>query len=149
MAALILTGYWSRTAKLFFRQRIQVRILTGLTTKKKSKKRKLSCRFWRSSEPQNDNKRKWKDWQMLKPCQSILKKTCGTWGKRWYWLYLVHLERSPKAWKKDMNIVNQKNRDYQDHRIVELGQNTERSPGDLSKLAVIQTSVENHKPMVG
>ena len=34
--------------------------------------------------------------------------------------------------------------DYSDYSIVEIGQNTEKSPGDL-RLAVTQTQVANHQ----
>ena len=37
------------------------------------------------------------------------------------------------------------NGDCPNESIVEIGQNTEKSPGDLSKLDVTQTSMENHK----
>ncbi len=36
-------------------------------------------------------------------------------------------------------------RDYPNDSIVEDGQNTETSPGDLRRLAVIQTPVKNHQ----
>ena len=35
-------------------------------------------------------------------------------------------------------------RDHPNYRIVEIGQNTKKSPGDLRRLAVTQTPVENH-----
>ena len=31
-------------------------------------------------------------------------------------------------------------------KIIEIGQNTEKSPGDLRKLAVTPTPVKNHQP---
>ena len=34
--------------------------------------------------------------------------------------------------------------DHLHYSIVEIGQNTEKSPGDLRRLAVTQTPVENH-----
>ena len=34
---------------------------------------------------------------------------------------------------------------HSDYSIVEIGQNTEKSPGDLRRLAVTQNSVENHQ----
>ena len=36
-------------------------------------------------------------------------------------------------------------RDYPDYRIVENGQNTETSPGELKRLAVAQAPVKNHQ----
>ena len=35
--------------------------------------------------------------------------------------------------------------DHPDYSIVENGQNTEKSPGDLRRLAVTQTSVKDHQ----
>ena len=34
--------------------------------------------------------------------------------------------------------------DHPNYSIVEIGQNTKKSPGDLRRLAVTQTPVENH-----
>ena len=43
-------------------------------------------------------------------------------------------------------IGNQrKNRDHLDYSIVEIGQNTEKSPGDLRRLAVTQTPAKNNQ----
>ena len=35
--------------------------------------------------------------------------------------------------------------DYPNYSIVQISQNTEKSPGDLRRLAVTQTTVRNHK----
>ena len=35
--------------------------------------------------------------------------------------------------------------DHPNYSIVEISQNTEKSPGDLRRLAVTQTPVENHQ----
>ena len=35
--------------------------------------------------------------------------------------------------------------DHSNYSIVEIRQNTEKSPGDLRRLAVTQTPVENHQ----
>ena len=34
--------------------------------------------------------------------------------------------------------------DYPDNSIIKIGQNTEKSPGDLSRLDVTQTPMRNH-----
>ena len=34
--------------------------------------------------------------------------------------------------------------DHPNYSLVEIGQNTEKSPGDLRRIAVTQTPVENH-----
>ena len=36
-------------------------------------------------------------------------------------------------------------RDYLHYSFLEIGQNTEKSPGDLTRLAVTQTSLRNHR----
>ena len=36
-------------------------------------------------------------------------------------------------------------RDYPNNSIIKIGQNTEKSPGDLRRLAVTQTLVKNHQ----
>ena len=38
--------------------------------------------------------------------------------------------------------------DHPNYSIVENGQNTEKSPGDLRRLAVTQTPVKNHQLML-
>ena len=40
---------------------------------------------------------------------------------------------------------NGTNGDYPNYRIIEIGQNTEKSPGDLKRLAVTQTPVKDHQ----
>ena len=35
--------------------------------------------------------------------------------------------------------------DFPNDSIVQIGQNTEKSPGDLKRLAVTQTAMENHQ----
>ena len=36
-------------------------------------------------------------------------------------------------------------RDYPNYNIMEDGQNTERSPGDLKRLAITQTPLKDHQ----
>ena len=48
--------------------------------------------------------------------------------------------------EKPGGIGNQrKNRDHSDYSIVKIGQNTEKSPGDLRRFAVTQTLVKSHQ----
>ena len=39
--------------------------------------------------------------------------------------------------------------DYPDYSIIKMGQNTEKSPGDLRRLAVSQNSVNVHQLALG
>ena len=39
-------------------------------------------------------------------------------------------------------------RDHPNYNIIENGQNTEKSPGDLRRLAVTQTPVKDHQLML-
>ena len=42
----------------------------------------------------------------------------------------------------------QTGRDYPNDSITENDQNTEKSPGDFRRLAVTQTPVKNHQPIL-
>ena len=48
--------------------------------------------------------------------------------------------------KKTRRLRNKRtNGDHSNHYIIENGQNTEKSPGDLKRLDVTQTPVKNHR----
>ena len=53
---------------------------------------------------------------------------------------LVHLEWSPKELVKGLEDLEIRE---QDDRIIKIGQNSEKSPGDLKRLAVTQTSANS------
>ena len=56
------------------------------------------------------------------------------------------LERSLKLGKRIRRVGNQRtNRDHLNYRIFEIGQNTEMSPGDLRRLTVTQTLLEDYQ----
>ena len=49
-------------------------------------------------------------------------------------------------YKWTRKLGNQRtSRYYPEYRIIKIGQNTEKSPGDLRRLAVTQTRVRNHQ----
>ena len=51
----------------------------------------------------------------------------------------------PKDLEKRLGELEIKGRiDHPDHSIVEITKNTQKSPGDLRRLAVTLTSVKNH-----
>ena len=41
--------------------------------------------------------------------------------------------------------INRPSGDYPNYSIIEIGQNTEKSPGDLKRLSVTQTPVKDHQ----
>ena len=50
-----------------------------------------------------------------------------------------------KAWLRDWKIrYHRISRDNLDNSIIKIGQNTEKSPGDLSRLSDSQTLVKNN-----
>ena len=98
--------------------------------------------FWRGGEPQNKNKRKLKDRQILGTfprtknsvelgSQSDTNCNWNTWNG------------SKKTWKKPGGIGNlRKNQDHLDRSIDDIGKNTQKSLRDLKWLAVAQTVVQ-------
>ena len=49
-------------------------------------------------------------------------------------------------WKGAGRVGNRKtSRDYVNYTITEIDQNTEKSPGDLTRVAVTQTPVKEHQ----
>ena len=57
-----------------------------------------------------------------------------------YQLGLVLLVQSPKDYQRDWRTCNKKTSgDHPKDKIIENGQNTEKSPGDFRRLAVTQT----------
>ena len=55
-----------------------------------------------------------------------------------------------KIGKRTGRLRNQRiRRDHPDYSITKIGQNTEKSPGDLRRFAVTQTAVEEHQLKLG
>ena len=50
---------------------------------------------------------------------------------------------------KGLGLEDLKRREHRNNCIVEIGQNNNKSPGDLRGLAVSQTQVESHQLRVG
>ena len=56
------------------------------------------------------------------------------------------LVQSPRIIKRTGGLGNKRmSEDYPNYYIIENGQNTKKSPGDLGRLAVIQTPVKDHQ----
>ena len=53
--------------------------------------------------------------------------------------------RLQRIGKKRGGIENQKNRDHPDHSSVKIGKSSEKCPGDLKKLALVQTPVKDYQ----
>ena len=75
-----------------------------------------------------------------------LKKNYGTWRWQLYQSWVVLLLQSPKDYQRDWKTWRQGDEwDYLNYNIIKNGQNTEKSPGGLKRLAVTQTPVKNHQ----
>ena len=59
----------------------------------------------------------------------------------------MHFEQSPKGLVRGLEELKleDKLKPYKLNSIVEVGQNTEKCPGDLRIFTVIQTSVKDHQ----
>ena len=58
---------------------------------------------------------------------------------------LVRYVHLPSDWYRKWKTRKKRtSRDHPNHSIVKIGQNTKKSPGDLRKLVVTQTPMENH-----
>ena len=57
---------------------------------------------------------------------------------------------NPKLIGTDTGRLENKrtSRDHNDNSIIKIGQNTEKSPGDLRRLAITQTPVRNYRLML-
>ena len=107
-----------------------------------SKKEDLLSRgFCCFSELQIENKRKQKDRQILGPYpetkNAVEHKGDGNTNCTW---------NDPQRIGKEIGTVGnwRKNLDHSNYSIVKISQNTERSPGDLRRLAITQTPKEDH-----
>ena len=56
----------------------------------------------------------------------------------------MHSVQSPKNWYRELRNKRVSG-DHPNYSIVEISQNTEKRPGDLWRLAVTQTPVENYQ----
>ena len=99
-----------------------------------------TCEFCRSWGPQNENKRKWKYKDLARELKKDLKHE-GDDDISCNWC----------VWNgsKRPRIGNQKmNRDHPDYTIVEIDQNTQKSPGDQWRLAVTQTPIKKYQGII-
>ena len=71
---------------------------------------------------------------------------CKTWG---WWYYLCCVWKGSRGLvkkKKNEGIGNQrKNRNYPDYTILKIDYNSQRSPGELGRLAVTQIPTKNYQ----
>ena len=104
-----------------------------------------SCGFCYSYGPQKEDKRNQKDWQIFRPCQRTKKAVEHEWDHDTNCSW--HFWNSPKRLGRKTGVFEdqRKKLDHQDYRIVKIGQNTENSPGDLTRLAVSQIPAKDHQ----
>ena len=62
-------------------------------------------------------------------------------------IVIVAFGTVPKGSEKEVGRVENRRRngDHSDYKIVDIGQNTQKSPGDLRRFAVTQTPIKTHK----
>ena len=97
--------------------------------------------FYRSSGPSSENQRKRKERRVPRPRQRPKKSRDG--DTNFSWSTWDGLQRLRKGTERVEN--RETNRDHPDYSIVEITQNTEKSPGDLWILAVTQTLTKDHQ----
>ena len=63
------------------------------------------------------------------------------------WDFDIQMDHLISARRPDLIIINKRNppKKHPNNRIIENSQNTEKSPGDLRRLAVIQSPVKDHQ----
>ena len=126
--------------------KIPVRRPDIVKKKKKEKKENLpNSGLYCPVRPQSENQRKRKKRQVLRPCHRTKKageqKSNGDTDCKWRtwnnpWMFYEEVRR----------VGNRRtNRDQPNYSIVEIVQNTEKSPGDLRRLAVTYTPMKDHQ----
>ena len=113
--------------------------------RKKSWKKENLAYYWLciAGRPLRVNQRKWKDKQILRPCQ----RTKKLWNIKMTVILLVigALGRIPKSLVSWLKVGNGRtSREHSNSSIVEVGQNTEKSPWDVRRLVVTRTPVKDH-----
>ena len=115
---------------------------------KNKNKNNLSSRFCRFSRLHSKNKIKWKDAQMLGPCQKTKKKKKQLLNMKMTVIPIVVgiLGTVPKkiGWGLEKLDIGWRIETMQTSALL-FGQNTETSSGDQRRLAVTQTPVKNHQ----
>ena len=93
----------------------------------------------------SENKGKRKDRQILRPWQTTKQAMEYESDSDTYCSWCTW--NSPqRLGKRNRSIGNQRtNRDHLDDSIVEIGQNTDKSPGGMRRLAVTQIPVNDHQ----
>ena len=95
------------------------------------------------SGQENENKRKRKDRQILDKKKKRTGEHPGEVDINCSWCTGNSLKKIGNGIGTVGNC--RKNRDHSDQNILEIGQNTEKSPGDQRRIAVTQTSVKDHQ----
>ena len=71
--------------------------------------------------------------------KTLLEKKTVTWRRQWW--------KNPKKIREENERLRNKwtSRNHPDYSIIKIGQNTEKSPGDLRRLAVTEIPEENYQ----
>ena len=119
-----------------------------MTNPDNSQKKKIlpSCGLGCPGRPQSKIERKWKEGYVHGPCYKLKKKSVEHENDR-------DTNCNWCTWNSHQRIYTgtegfgnkRKSRDHPTNCIVEIGQNNEKCPRDLRRLAVTQTPVRNHR----
>ena len=115
--------------------------------KKKKKKKSLpNSLLCRSGEPLSKNQRKRKEEQELRPCQRTGKVMDNERDNNTTYNWCAKYGRQ-RFGKRPRRARNRKTwRDHPKYNISRIGENTEKSPGGLRRLAVVQIPAKDYQP---
>ena len=104
-----------------------------------------NCRLCCTDWAQNKTERKWKEGEVPRPCQ-VIKTPMEHEGDDYTNRDWCIRHSNYRTIKGIGGIGSSRTSgDCRNYTIVENGQNTEKSPGDLRRLAVTQTPVKDHQ----
>ena len=119
---------------------------SDLKDSQQKKKKREPVELWtllsRLKLKESENKDKYLD-----RARELKKKNCGKW--RWYQFVWCTRCSHQRIGTGTEGIGNKRTSgDHPNNSIIEIGQNTEKSPGDLRRLGINQTLVRNHRLML-
>ena len=109
---------------------------------KKKKQNLPNCGLCCTDWPQSKIERKWKEGKVPRPCKGIVEHKSDVYTNCDWCFWYSH----QRILKETGGLGNKKTSgDHPNYNTFEIGQNTEKSPGDLRRIAVTQTSVKDYQ----